>query len=230
MTKHSKLLRTFLFVVFIGFSFFGLTSCASTSQEAICYDFSLINYTHYSDNTTFVNWSCKIKNNSIFAIKEESFDFELFDENGFVGVSDSITYSVTVKPDQSKEISQGFLAKGRVIDVKIRDWSAVFSSLWDTYIAWFIVTISLASIASIAFIIAIICNELDFDDIQFFLEDYPWVVAFLPVPFVPYLIISIVNGAWSFVPPLIIGGGILAPFIAGGIVFLIINLKDEVFI
>ena len=72
-----------------------------------------------------------------------------------------------------------------------------------------------------------IINDLEFDDLIEFLEDHLWFIPLLAIPFVPYLISSLSSGVWSWVPPIIITGGIIAAIVIILIAHLIKFFIDE---
>ena len=85
MNKIRKLLKTIFLGLAIGVSTLGLTSCSSTEKTATSYDFSVVSCTYNTEeDTTKVVWVSNLVNNSIFDIKEESFKFDLYENDTFV--------------------------------------------------------------------------------------------------------------------------------------------------
>ena len=211
MNKIRKLLKTIFLGLAIGVSTLGLTSCSSTEKTATSYDFSVVSCTYNTEeDTTKVVWVSNLVNNSIFDIKEESFKFDLDENDTFVRTTDYVTWTISIKHGKSDLGRRNFTAAGKVTNIKINTWTAKFANLWESYTAWFIAVIIAAPLLAIIYIIIMIINDLEFDDLIEFLEDHLWFIPMVALPFVPYLISSLVSGVWSWVPPLIIAGGLVA--------------------
>ena len=211
MKKLLRFLRTILFGITFSVCAFGMTACSSSEKQATSYYFSVVSCTYNStEDTTRVVWYSDLVNDSIYDMKEESFKFDLYNGSTFVRTTDYVTYSITVKHGKSEASNRNFVANGQVTDVKINTWTAKFSSVWETYMPWFIATIVVASILAIIYVVIMILNDLELADLGEFLGEHLWTIAMVAIPFVPYLISSLSSSVWSWVPPLIIGGGIVA--------------------
>lgn len=211
MKKLLRFLRTILFGITFSVCAFGTTACSSSEKQATSYYFSVVSCTYNStEDTTRVVWYSDLVNDSIYDMKEESFKFDLYNGSTFVRTTDYVTYSITVKHGKSEASNRNFVANGQVTDVKINTWTAKFSSVWETYMPWFIATIVVASILAIIYVVIMILNDLELADLGEFLGEHLWTIAMIAIPFVPYLISSLSSSVWSWVPPLIIGGGIVA--------------------
>lgn len=228
MKRIKKFLKMIFVGAAIGFSSFALTGCSSTEKQATSYSFSVVScaYNSESDSTKIV-WFSQLVNDSIYDIKNESFKFDLYDGETFVRTTDYVTYEIAIKHGSSNSGNRNFTANGKVTDVKINSWVASFSNVWETYLPWFISVIVIAPVLAVIYIILMIINDLEFDDLIEFLEDHLWFIPFLAIPFVPYLISSLSSGVWSWVPPIIIGGGIIAAIIIILIAHLIKFFIDE---
>ena len=214
MKRLLRFLRTFIFGITLGICAFGMTACSSTEKQATSYDFAVVSCTYNSEeNTTKVIWYSNLVNDSIFDMKEESFKFDLYEDDTFVRTTDYVTYTISVKHGKSDSGRRNFTATGKVTNVKINTWTAKFANLWDSYMPWFIAVIIAAPLLAIIYIIIMIINDLEFDDLIEFLEDHLWFIPMLAIPFIPYLISSISSGVWSWVTPLIIAGGLLAAIV-----------------
>ena len=211
MKKLLRFLRTILFGITFSVCAFGMTACSSSEKQATSYYFSVVSCTYNStEDTTRVVWYSDLVNDSIYDMKEESFKFDLYNGSTFIRTTDYVTYSITVKHGKSEASNRNFVANGQVTDVKINTWTAKFSSVWETYMPWFIATIVVASILAIIYVVIMILNDLELVDLGEFLGEHLWTIAMIAIPFVPYLISSLSSSVWSWVPPLIIGGGIVA--------------------
>ncbi len=211
MNKIRKLLKTIFLGLAIGVSALGLASCSSTEKTATSYDFSVVSCIYNTEeNKTNIVWVSNLVNNSIFDIKKESFKFDLYENDTFIRTTDYITWTISIKHGKSDLGRRNFTAAGKVTDIKINTWTAKFANLWESYTAWFIAVIIAAPLLAIIYIVVMIINDLELDDLIEFLEDHPWFISMIALPFAPYLISSLVSGVWSWVPPLIITGGLVA--------------------
>lgn len=81
-----------------------------------------------------------------------------------------------------------------------------------------ITTIVIVSILIVLFIIAELVTGFEFhEDVWDFIEDifddfedHWWTLIILAAPYIPYLITSLVQGTWNWVPAAIITGGIVS--------------------
>ncbi len=197
-----------------------LSGCASTSQEgsanARLTSQATCTYTNSSD-TTRVSFVIQINNESIYDINNESFQFSLYKDDSIVETK-YYKYSIEVKASKSITNSCYFDCNGQIDLAAFVSWNCEYSSFWDTYSAWMITTIVIASILIVLFIIAELVTGLEFhEDVWDFIEDifddfedHWWTLIILAAPYIPYLITSLVQGTWNWVPAAIITGGIVS--------------------
>lgn len=199
---------------------FFLSGCASTSQEgsanARLTSQAACTYTSSSD-TTRVSFVIQINNESIYDISNESFQFSLYKDDSIVETK-YYKYSIKVKASKSITNSCYFDYNGQIDSAVFVSWNCEYSSFWDTYSAWMITTIVIVSILIVLFIIAELVTGFEFhEDVWDFIEDifddfedHWWTLIILAAPYIPYLITSLVQGTWNWVPAAIITGGIVS--------------------
>ncbi len=197
-----------------------LSGCASTSQEgsanARLTSQAACTYTSSSD-TTRVSFVIQINNESIYDISNESFQFSLYKDDSIVETK-YYKYSIKVKASKSITSSCYFDYNGQIDSAVFVSWNCEYSSFWDTYLAWMITTIVIVSILIVLFIIAELVTGFEFhEDVWNFIEDifddfedHWWTLIILAAPYIPYLITSLVQGTWNWVPAAIITGGIVS--------------------
>lgn len=197
-----------------------LSGCASTSQEgsanARLTSQAACTYTSSSD-TTRVSFVIQINNESIYDISNESFQFSLYKDDSIVETK-YYKYSIKVKASKSITSSCYFDYNGQIDSAVFVSWNCEYSSFWDTYLAWMITTIVIVSILIVLFIIAELVTGFEFhEDVWDFIEDifddfedHWWTLIILAAPYIPYLITSLVQGTWNWVPAAIITGGIVS--------------------
>lgn len=197
-----------------------LSGCASTSQEgsanARLTSQATCTYTSSSD-TTRVSFVIQINNESIYDISNESFQFSLYKDDSIVETK-YYKYSIKVKASKSITSSCYFDYNGQIDSAVFVSWNCEYSSFWDTYSAWMITTIVIVSILIVLFIIAELVTGFEFhEDVWDFIEDifddfedHWWTLIILAAPYIPYLITSLVQGTWNWVPAAIITGGIVS--------------------
>lgn len=197
-----------------------LSGCASTSQEgsanARLTSQAACTYTSSSD-TTRVSFVIQINNESIYDISNESFQFSLYKDDSIIETK-YYKYSIKVKASKSITSSCYFDYNGQIDSAVFVSWNCEYSSFWDTYLAWMITTIVIVSILIVLFIIAELVTGFEFhEDVWDFIEDifddfedHWWTLIILAAPYIPYLITSLVQGTWNWVPAAIITGGIVS--------------------
>lgn len=197
-----------------------LSGCASTSQEgsanARLTSQAACTYTS-SNDTTRVSFVIQINNESIYDISNESFQFSLYKDDSIVETK-YYKYSIKVKASKSITSSCYFDYNGQINSAVFVSWNCEYSSFWDTYLAWMITTIVIVSILIVLFIIAELVTGFEFhEDVWDFIEDifddfedHWWTLIILAAPYIPYLITSLVQGTWNWVPAAIITGGIVS--------------------
>ena len=172
-----------------------LSGCASTSQEgsanARLTSQATCTYTNSSD-TTRVSFVIQINNESIYDINNESFQFSLYKDDSIVETK-YYKYSIEVKASKSITNSCYFDYNGQIDLAAFVSWNCEYSSFWDTYSAWMITTIVIASILIVLFIIAELVTGLEFhEDVWDFIEDifddfedHWWTLIILAAPYIP---------------------------------------------
>ena len=74
-----------------------------------------------------------------------------------------------------------------------------------------------------------IIGDLELDDVVDFFEEHLWLLPSILIVFIPYLIDGISSGSWSWLPPVIIGGGVVSLVIIGLLALGIKYLFTDVF-
>lgn len=150
-------------------------------------------------------------------MNNESFQFSLYKDDSIVETK-YYKYSIEVKASKSITKSCYFDYNGQIDSAAFVSWNCEYSSFWDTYSAWMITTIVIVSILIVLFIIAELVTGFEFhEDVWDFIEDifddfedHWWTLIILAAPYIPYLITSLVQGTWNWVPAAIITGGIVS--------------------
>lgn len=228
MNRIKKFFKSLLFGLIIGTAAFSISSCSATEKKATSYDFAVVSCVYNAEkNTTDVYWYSRIVNDSIYDMKEESFKFDLYDGDTFLRTTDYFKYKLFVKSGETNQGQRYFTVNEKVTDAKINTWKADFANLWESYFPWFIATIVITPLLAIAYIIIVIITDSEFDDVIEWIEDNLWSVSILIIPYVPYLITSFTTSQWSWVPPLIIAGGLIVVILVALFTHLIRYCHEE---
>lgn len=228
MNRIKKFFKSLLFGLIIGTATFSISSCSATEKKATSYDFAVVSCVYNAEkNTTDVYWYSRIVNDSIYDMKEESFKFDLYDEDTYLRTTDYFKYKLFVKSGQTNQGQRCFTVNEKVTDAKINICKADFANLWESYSPWFIATIVITPLLAIAYIIIVIITDSGFDDVIEWIEDNLWSVSMLIIPFAPYVITSFTTSQWSWVPPLIIGGGLIVVILVALFTHLIRYCHEE---
>ena len=211
-----------------------LTGCQSTDKSQSYFNYSGIEYSQFeydsANNKTKVIWATTLSNDTIYNFDSFSVDFKLYNNSTLIGTK-TYNYDRGVKHGSDYTGKFNFYADGEVTSIEYVSWSANYNSFWDTYKIWFIVTIVVAAILAIAYIIVMIIEDLELNDVgEFiadlgeFIADHWWIAFSLLLPLGGSLY-GIITSAW--VPVLIIVGGIVAVILIGLIAHLIEFIVEE---
>ena len=111
----------------------------------------------YNSSTSIKSLPFTIYNLDGFSVK-----IKLYDNSTLIG-TETYNYDLGVKNGDSYAGYFNFYANGKIDSIEYVSWSANYSSFWETYKIWFIVSIVLVSIAFIIYIIF-----MNFIDVAFF--------------------------------------------------------------
>ena len=220
----------FLVVLFCIIFFAGCQQ--STDKSEAYFDKSGIEYTQFeydnNSNKTRVIWATTLTNNTIYNFDGFSVKFKLYNNSAVIG-TEIYNYDKGVKHGGEYTGAFNFYADGEVTAIEYVSWTAHYNSFWETYKIWFIVTIVVACVAALIYIIVMIVQDLELDDVGDFLSDNWWISFSLLVP-LGGTIWGVVTSYW--VPVLIILGGIvvfvLLALIAHLIKFIVERISDNV--
>lgn len=221
--KIAKRIAVFLTLAAMIITALGIfTGCQSTDKSeshvaAESFKYTKLEYDSAS-NQTKVTWATTFSNETIYNITGFSVTFKLHDESSSAR-TETYVWDKKIKHGKDYTGAFNFVANGRITSAEYVSWSAEYSTFWNTYKAWFIVTIIVTALASIIGIIAMIVSDADIDDVGDFLEDNAWLLITFLVPFLTFTAYSAFRLNW--VPILIVLGGIIIfaviLLIAGGI-------------
>ena len=223
MRKISKFLLLIFFVIFT----LTLSGCSTTEKVAnasINTNYEIVCEYNSSEDTTSVKVPITINNNSIYNMSKCSFKFDFYKDGEFVRTTDYVEFSYSISHGKTETTNFSFNANGEVTDVKINVWTADFSSLWSTYQIWFILTIIISVVISLVAVVAIIVTDVDLEEIYEFIVDKFYFLFILVIPFISYIIEGFSSGVWSWVPIIIILGGILSIVVLTIVAVLIVHL------
>lgn len=136
--------KLFLFLT-IFLSSFLLSSCASVDKEnSVSYavlnnEFSYV-YNEYKD-TTYVEFTMSISNDSIYDLNEEYFKFRLFEKDLDVPIEETFTYTMKIAANSNTNANCRFEYEGEIIGVSFISAEFQFSDIWNTYFGYFLAVI-----------------------------------------------------------------------------------------
>ena len=207
-------IKLFSIVLFILVCMLCISGCQSTDKRD-----SFFNYTQFEQETfeyneetnkTKVVFNATLTNNTIYNINSFSVSINLYSDSNIVK-TETYTYNRGVKNGDSYTGYFNFYANGQIDSIEYVSWTAHYSSFWETYKIWFIVSIILLSIAFIIYLIFMIIADLNlsdtFNSIVDFFEKHGWVAICLLIP-LGSAIWGIISSHW--VPVLIVVGALIA--------------------
>lgn len=187
-----------------------LTGCQSIDKSESYFDKSEIEYSRFeydvANNQTKVIWATTLSNNTIYNFNGFSVTFRLYNNSTLIK-TETYHYSRGVNHGKEYTGTFNFNDNGQIDSIECVSWTVDYDSFWDTYKIWFIVTIAIAVIASLIYIIIMIIEDLELYDVGDFLSD-TWTIFFM-------LIIPFGGTIWGFITAnwvsvLIVLGGIIA--------------------
>ena len=228
-----KVIKFFSFLILI-FSALMLTGCQST-DKAESYMGTGDNFTYNCsydsvENKTTIKIKSYIQNDTIYTIDKVTLKVNLYNNDTLVKENGKVTFDFEVKHGTTKNFTfNTYYADGEVNKIEYVSWTADYKTVWDSYAPWFITTIIIASVLAIIFILVMIIGDLELDDVVDFFEEHLWLLPSVLIVFIPYLIDGISSGSWSWLPPVIIGGGVVSLVIIGLLALGIKYLFTDVF-
>lgn len=211
MDKFLKRIPIYLLLIIISILCLTiLTGCQSTNKSESFFDKSGIEYSRFeydsTNNQTKVIWVTTLSNDTIYNFNGFSVTFRLYNNSTLIKTE---TYHYNCGVNHGKEYTGtfNFNDNGQIDSIEYVSWTADYDSFWDTYKIWFIVTIVIAVIASLIYIIVMIIEDLELDDVGDFLSEN-WTIFFILI--IPFggTIWGVITANW--VPVLIVLGGIIA--------------------
>lgn len=187
-----------------------LTGCQSTNKRESYFDSSGIGYTRFEYDATsaktLVVWMATLTNETIYNFNEFSVTFSLFNDSTLLR-TETYYYEQGVKHGEEYTGVFNFRDDGQITSIEYISWTAHYASFWSTYKVWLIVMMVLAAVGSLIYIIVMIIEDLELDDVGDFLEENWWIFFSLILP-VGGTIWGMATSNW--VPVLIVLGGIVA--------------------
>ena len=196
-------------VVIVMVFLFCLCSCQSTNKKESSLDYSNLeqaDFEYREDiNRTQIIFNITLTNNTIYSFDSFNISLNLYSDSSVIDTN-TYTFNASVRNGDTYTKNFVFYADGKIDSIGFVSWSANYNSIWETYIIWFIVSIILVSIAFVIYLIAMIINDWDFDDIAEFFENSVLVALILIIPF-GAVILGIITSHW--VPVLIVVGAVV---------------------
>lgn len=223
-------LKLFSIILIVLVSIFCLSACQSTDKNDSFlnseFEQATFEYDEKTDKTKVV-FNASLINNTIYTFNGFSIKLNLYNDSDIVS-TEIYNYDLSVKKGDSCTRYFAFYANGQIDSVECVSWTANYSSFWETYNIWFIVSIILVSIAFIIYLIFMIIEDLElsdsFDAVVEFLEEHVWVAIILLIPF-GGTVWGIASSNW--VPILIVAGALVTFVLLGLIAHLIKYIIEE---
>ncbi len=155
--------------------FLTLSGCQTTDKKDAYLDTSKIESARLeyiqSSNRTKVTWTTTITNDTIYDIDSIDIVFDLYE--GESTQTQTYTFKGTA---QGEKVNSDFYfyANGKIDYIEFVSWTANYDSFWATYKIAVIVTLGVALVAAIVYIILMIINSWDLDDLG---EILSWIIV-----------------------------------------------------
>lgn len=159
-----------------------------------------------AENKTKIKWYGSLSNETIYDFNGFSVSFRLY--NGSEVLED-ITVSYDRGVDHGDKYSGyfNFTYDGRVDGIEYISWTADYESFWETYEVWLITVIVLLGVLLLAYVIVMIVQDLELDEVGEFISSHLWILSILIAPFIG-VIVGAVYSEWVVIA--IIIGAVIA--------------------
>ncbi|MBQ8844577.1 MAG: AAA family ATPase [Clostridia bacterium] len=228
MKNKIKLFSIFIILII---SLFCFTGCQSTNKSDSFFNYSQFEQATFEynveTNKTKVIFNATLTNGTIYNFNSFSVRLNLYSDSNIVN-TETYNYDRGVKNGDSYTGYFNFYANGQIDSIEYVSWTANYSSFWETYKIWFIVSIILVSVAFIIYLVFMIIEDLElsdtFDAIVDFFEEHSWIAILWLIP-LGGTIWGIISSHW--VPVLIVIGAVVAFVLMGLIAHLIKYIIEE---
>lgn len=215
-------IKLFSIVLFLLVCMLCMSGCQSTDKSDSFFDYSQFEQATFEyneeTNKTKVVFNATLTNNTIYNFNSFSVKLNLYSDSNIVNI-ETYNYDRGVKNGDSYTGHFNFHANGQIDSIEYVSWTANYSSFWDTYKIWFIVSIILASIAFVVYLVFMIIDDLELSDT---VDAIGIAILFIPLG---GAIWGIISSNW--VPILIVVGAIISFVLLGLIAHLIKYIIEE---
>lgn len=207
MSKISKIIFFILGILFIVVPLSGCASIDSNSQSTASLSNERFVYNSSLNQTRF-DFYMGISNGTIYNSDEQEFTFEFYYEGVSLGM-DTLYYSLNIDASSTKTYSCYAYLDGHIDEVEFVRWDCNYLSFWDTYFGYLIGIIVCVVILAVIYIICMIVQDIDLDDVGEFIAEHFYILFAVIMPLIPYFIVSIVSNVWNWMPPVLIISGVV---------------------
>lgn len=182
-----------------------------------------------AEDKTEIKWYGSLSNETIYDFNGFSVSFRLY--NGSEVLED-VTVSYDRGVDHGDKYSGyfNFTYDGRVDGIEYISWTADYESFWETYEVWLITVIVLLGVLLLSYVIVMIIQDLELDDVGEFISSHWWILSILIAPLTG-IIVGAVYSDWVVIA--IITGAVIAlivsVLIAHLIKYIIQNISFDCF-
>lgn len=182
-----------------------------------------------AEDKTEIKWYGSLSNETIYDFNGFSVSFRLY--NGSEVLED-VTVSYDRGVDHGDKYSGyfNFTYDGRVDGIEYISWTADYESFWETYEVWLITVIVLLGVLLLSYVIVMIIQDLELDDVGEFISSHWWILSILIAPLTG-VIVGAVYSDWVVIA-IIIGAVIaliVSVLIAHLIKYIIQNISFDCF-
>ena len=170
ISKNENKKNLFLKIVIMTFMFFGaltlFTGCASTDKNKTGAATSKeISYSYNAEtNITRIDFSLYFENNTIYNFTKEKCNFKLF-KNDVFERNENFIWNYTIKANSSNYSNVYIIVNGEIDKIELYEWNPTFDNLWNSYKAWWLISIISPIVLAIVYLIVILVMDLELSDI-----------------------------------------------------------------
>lgn len=204
--KNRRFLKilSLLFVVILTTA--TLTGCTYTDKNEFYVSSSTVCSYDEVTNRTRIDFFLFLENDTVYNAKSVYCSFYLLRNNTLIE-NTGFTCNNTVKANKTLNVTRYIVLEGKIDDAKIAYRTPHYDNLWNSYKIWWIIAIIVSVILALVYLLIVILNDLDFDDLIDFFSEHRWILWSI-IPFF-ILIIYVLILLTNWFPVLICGLGVV---------------------
>lgn len=166
--KRNLKFLSLIFVVVLATTM--LSGCTSNDKSKFYVSSSTVCTYNEKTNTTRIDFCCIFENDTIYDVKSVYCSFYLF-ENSTLTENTGFACHNTIKANKTLSVTHYVVLDGKIDDAKFAYRTPRYDNLWNSYKVWWIIAIIVSVILALVYLLIVIVNDLEFDDLVDFISE-----------------------------------------------------------